>query len=94
MSEMSEMFSFVKNSSERLILTNAYNAVNLTETWDFVSSDIESFMFSDDDRIYKITSMMKELGYDGHSGLSFGNTMRSMQYIARNGLDKFKSLYY
>lgn len=90
---MSETFDFVKDSSERLMLTNAYNAIDLTETWDFVSSDIESFMFSDDDRIYKISSMMKELGYDAHSGMSFGYTMRSMQYIAKNGLDKFKLLY-
>ena len=61
---MSESFDFIKDSSERLMLTNAYNAINLTETWDFVSSDIESFMFSDDDRIHKISSMMKQLGYD------------------------------
>ena len=90
---MSESFNFVKDSSERLMLTNAYNAINLTETWDFLSSDIESFIFSDDDRIVKISSMMKELGYDGHSGMSFGYTMRSMQYIAKYGLDKFELLY-
>jgi len=91
---MSEMFDFIEDSSERLILTNAYNAITLTETWGFVSSDIESFMFLDDYRINEITSMMKKLGYNGHSGFSFGYTMRSMQYIARHGLDKFKSLYY
>ena len=90
---MSESFNFIKDSSERLMLTNAYNAINLTETWDFVSSDIENFMFSDDDRIVKISSMMKQLGYNGHSGMSFGYTMRSMQYIGKHGLDNFKLLY-
>lgn len=86
-------FEFVEDKTERLMLTNAYNAINLTELWDFVSSDIESFSFSNDSRLYEISSMMKKLGYDGHSGSSFGWTMRSMQYIARNGLDKFKLLY-
>ena len=86
-------FNFVKDENERLMLTNAYNSINLTELWDFVSSYKEDFSFSDDNRIYIISSMMKELGYSGHSGFSFGWTMRSMQYIARHGLDKFKSLY-
>lgn len=90
---MSVDFNFVKDKSEILILTNAYNAISLTETWDFVSSDIESFMLSNDDRIDKISSMMVQLGYTGHSGCSFGLTMRSMQYIGKHGLDKFKLLY-
>jgi hypothetical protein len=33
---------------------------------------------------------MEQLGYYGHSGSSFGLTMRTMQYIARNGEEKFK----
>jgi len=91
--DKTDIFNFVSDNTERTMLTNAYNAISQTESWDFVSSDIESFSFSDDNRLHKISSMMIKLGYDGHSGISFGWTMRSMQYIGRNGLEKFKSLY-
>jgi hypothetical protein len=36
---------------------------------------------------------MVELGYDGHSGCSFGYTMRIMQYIAKYGEEKYKKDY-
>jgi hypothetical protein len=35
---------------------------------------------------------MEELGYDGHSGASFGWTMRTMQYIANHGEKKYKEI--
>jgi hypothetical protein len=35
---------------------------------------------------------MVELGYNGHSGSSFGYTMRAMQYIAQNGEEKYKGM--
>jgi hypothetical protein len=34
---------------------------------------------------------MEELGYGGHSGASFGCTMRNMQYLAEHGEEKFKT---
>jgi hypothetical protein len=32
---------------------------------------------------------MEELGYTGHSGTSFGWTMRSMEFLAKHGKDEF-----
>jgi hypothetical protein len=52
----------------------------------------ESFMFSKDAMIGKISKNMVELGYDGHSGSSYGWTMRWMEYLAKNGKDAFLSL--
>ena len=83
-------FEYIKDSWQREMLVNAWQAINVTETWDFVKQDIESFMWSNDPRIWTITRKMEELGYRGHSGSSFGCTMRTMQYIANHGEKKFK----
>jgi len=39
-----------------------------------------------------INQKMEELGYDGHSGFSFGFTMRTMQYIANEGEERYKAI--
>ena len=36
---------------------------------------------------------MEDLGYDGHSGSSFGITMRNMRFIALNGLEEHKKIW-
>jgi hypothetical protein len=83
-------FDYVKDSWTRDMLINAWQAINITETWDFVKQDIDSFMFSNDPRVNIIYNKIEELGYTGHSGASFGFTMRTMQYIATHGERKFK----
>ena len=83
-------FEYVENICKREMLVNAWQAITLTETWDFVRQDIDSFMFSRDPRIEIISNKMVELGYTGHSGSSFGTTIRTMQFIAKYGEDVFK----
>jgi hypothetical protein len=84
---------YIDDIRSREMLENAWQAINLTETWDFVSQPIQSFMFSNDERIWVITKKMSELGYDNHSGFTFGWTMRNMQYLANNGVDKFREAF-
>lgn len=81
---------YIKDERSRVMLENAWQAINLTENWGFMTETIENFMFSNDKRISIITEKMEELGYYGHSGFSFGWTMRNMQFLAKNGLEKFK----
>ena len=83
-------FKYIKSSHSRDMLQNAYKAITQTETWDFVKKDIDSFMCSSSPEIWIITKKMGELGYDAHSGFSFGWTMRQMQFIAKNGEQEFK----
>ena len=61
--------------------------------WDYMKKDRESFMFSSDKEIEIISKKMVDLGYDGHSGSSFGITMRNMQFIALNGLEEHKKIW-
>lgn len=84
---------YIKEEWTRNMCENAWHAINLTKNWDFVSQPINSFILSDDKRINIISDKMTELGYDGHTRSSFGCTMRNMQYLAQNGLEKFKLLF-
>lgn len=84
---------YIENKHNKLMLTNAWQAITQTNTWIFVGEEIESFMWSSDPRIYEISRKMEELGYSGHSGCSFGCTMRNMQYLAQKGEDEFKKLF-
>ena len=90
---MDDLFEYINDCYERNMIINAYNAITLSEMWDFVKQPIESFTWSCDYRVGLIMDKMVELGYTGHSGSSFGFIMRTMQYIAVNGLDQFKKCY-
>ena len=82
-------FDYIKNEYRREMLQNAWLAITLTESWGFVKQKIESFMLSNHTKINIIYSKMEELGYTGHSGFSFGSTMRDMQFISQNGEQEY-----
>lgn len=84
---------YIKNKHEKLMMTNAWQAITQTKTWDFIAQDISSFMFSNNPKINLISNKMCELGYNEHSGLSFSCVMRNMQYLVKNGEENFKKLY-
>jgi hypothetical protein len=85
-------FNYV-DEPERTMFVNAWQAITLTETWDFIKNFQGSFMMSDDANINRISAKMWELGYDGHSGCSFGFTMQTMKYLSTQGEEKFREDY-
>lgn len=85
-------FEFVTNG-DRIMFVTAHAAISQLEFWDYMKRDTESYMFSSDSEVGKIYAKIEELGYTGHSGGSFGCTMRAMQSIAQNGYDKFREEY-
>ena len=86
------IFNYTDDHS-RVMLENAYTAISLTEMWDYMKKNSDSYMFSSDKEIKIISDKMEELGYHGHSGASFGITMRNMQFIALNGLGEHKKIW-
>jgi hypothetical protein len=88
-------FEYIKPSSAnyKAMLINAFQAVSHTHLWDFMKEYCESFMSSKDANVLIISNKMVELGYNGHSGCSFGCIMRDMQYIANYGEKKFMETY-
>ena len=86
-------FDYIEDINERKMIENAWRAISQTNMWEFVAQKIDSFMFTTDSRVNIISKKMEELGYHGHSGLSFGCTMRNMQYLVQYGEEKYKKMY-
>lgn len=88
-----DKFQYINEPFTRMMVSNAWQAINQTDTWDFIAMDIETFMFPNDNRAKKIIDKMEELGYTGHSGSSFGLTLRHMQFLFKYGEEKFKKVF-
>jgi hypothetical protein len=75
---------------EREMLDDAYKAVTKANKWGFLRRpDVpgpKGFMFSDWPEMKDIDIFME---YGGHSGSSYGMTMRAMEFIAKNGWDAY-----
>jgi len=84
-----ELFNYVSEWA-RPMLQNAYQAIQLTEMWDFMKKDINTYMWGRDPEIKIIYNKISELGYNDHSGSSIAWSMREMQFIAQNGLEAYK----
>ena len=89
---MSNAFYFITDTHEKIMLETAYNAITSLELWDYMKTPINSYMLSSDTELHLIMNEIQKLGYDGHSGGSFGCTMREMQYIAQHGLPQYIEL--
>jgi len=73
------------------MISTALSAITELDLWNYMRNfGEESFMFSNNVNIRRIYEKIENLGYIGHSGCSFGLTMRSMQFIAKHGFDEFK----
>jgi hypothetical protein len=75
---------------------NAYHAVDCLLLWDFLKdyepSKDTGFMFDTNKNMNLIWKKMESLNikiYNMHSGSSMAFTMRAVQYIAKNSLDKY-----
>jgi hypothetical protein len=84
---------YIKDRLNREMFVNAWKAITITNNWDFVAQEMDCFELSKDPRIYDISEKIEELGYKGHSGTSFGLTMRNMQYLVMYGEEEFKKKF-
>jgi hypothetical protein len=86
-------FDFIP-SSQRIMYETAFNAITQLELWGYMKNfKGESFMFSGGPEVDRVYKKIEDLGYGGHSGCSFGFTMRTMEFIAKYGIDKFEQDY-
>ena len=71
---------------ERELLTDAHQAITACDLWDWMKTytpdKYKGFVFSTHPNIDRINAAMK---YTGHSGTSYGWTMRTMEKIAKLG---------
>ena len=94
-------FDFIdkeKFECDYIYYTNAHQKITELNLWDwlrnFVPNEKDGFTFSKDETLRIITNNIigSNVG-SGHSGASFGITMRKMHFIAQNGLDQFKKMW-
>jgi len=72
------------------ILSSAYNVIQQNEGWNLLRNfKEESFMSSKNSMINNLMTKINNAYGGGHSGSSMGNTMRNMEYIAKNGFDEY-----
>ena len=82
-------FLYIKDVYSREMLQNGWNAIDQLELWSYMKKPTESYSMSNDKEIDIITKKMSKLGYNEHSGFSFGWTMRQLQFIAQKGEQKY-----
>lgn len=71
------------DDNDRIMVQDAYNTVVKLELLDEIKNlnPERGFMFTNHPVIDKIS---RNLQYSGHSGFSFGWTMRQVEYLAKN----------
>jgi hypothetical protein len=81
-------FTFLRDENERAMLEDAYKAISTTDSWEILAKDPGEggFMFAPTEYLDRVNKALK---YDGHSGASYGWTMRQMQYIAIHGWEVY-----
>ena len=88
-------FSFITRANEREMLEDGFQAVEKVEAWEDLKTDPGEggFMYSPAAASInrRITGAMAL--QDSHSGLSYGWTLRNMQYIAQNGWDAYVAIH-
>jgi hypothetical protein len=91
---MSEDFSFISDEHTRSLVVNGYKAANQLELWQWLKTfdpSDEGFSWSKHPNISIIGQKMESLpDAPGHSGASFALTIRHLEYIAKNGMHKYK----
>lgn len=94
-------FSFMPRETERQMLKDAYDGISRVDGgWAYLArSDVpeknKGFMFTRDPIIDEISQEIDKDGKIGHSGSSYGWTMRQMECIAKFGWNGYieKLLY-
>lgn len=86
------LFNYLGDNDIRFMFETAYQAITITELWDYMKKDVDNYMFNSDGEVRRIYDKIEELGYNGHSGASFGYIMRNMQFIATNGIENHKQM--
>ncbi len=81
-------FEYVTDAATKMVLINGHQAITATNSWEYMKTHVgndNKFNFDFDNKTMEIAHKMEELGYDGHSGASFGFVMSTLHFIAVNG---------
>ena len=90
-------FSFIADGMTRQLASTSYNSVTALNMWDFFQEfqpeEGKGFMFSNHPKLTQLENYIEKTYNVGHSGASWGCSMRIIQFIANNGVSKYKQLF-
>lgn len=85
-------FDSIYTPFETAMLKDAYNAITKADLWEWMrrksTPGPDGFMFSS---AIELAIINAEMSFDGHSGSSYGWTMRQMESIAKRGWEEHKN---
>tara|TARA_R110002072_G_scaffold280876_1_gene443313 strand:+ start:6280 stop:6573 length:294 start_codon:yes stop_codon:yes gene_type:complete len=86
-------FNFVKDVYTKKVFEETFQIIsNIDGGWEFLKTfephKNKGFMFSDHPILSNISRAVEKCNH-GHSGASWGMTMRTMECIAKNGWDDY-----
>ena len=89
-----DMFTDIGYTPEdAIMIADAYQATTKADLWDYMKKPStpgkDGFMFSTDAELVILGRYIK---YSGHSGASYGWTMRVIESIAKNGMEGHKKI--
>ena len=91
---ISPNFEFISSENTRYMLESAYDTITKLEKWnylrEYVISENTGYMFAAEDSINELMDQINCDYKSGHSGCSMALTMRTMDFIAKNGFDSFR----
>lgn len=93
--ELTDKFDFVNNKMERIVLKDAYEAVEDMNLWNYLKENaFESFTYYNGPNKQLHQELLEKVDKSNlHSGASYGITMRNMECIAKQGFDVWKQEY-
>lgn len=83
----------VYNTDFRKDLLNMAFTITTLSLWDWVKEnprEEQGFMFWEHENINEINKILPD---NGHSGATFAYALRCMQFISKNGFDKFEKQF-
>jgi hypothetical protein len=90
-------FSFIPSGMTRQLASTSYNSVTALNMWDFFQEfkpeEGKGFMFSSHPKLTQLGNYIENTYHVGHSGASWGCSMRIVQFIANNGITKYRQKY-
>ena len=88
---------FITDNHSKNLIANACETINRLNLWDYM----KSFEPGKGGYTYSLDPVIKVIGKEmenssnppGHSGFSFGWTMRAIEHIAKHGIESYKKEY-
>ena len=90
-------FSFISDGMTRELARTSYNSVTALNMWDFFQEfqpeEGKGFMFSSHPKLTQLENYIEKTYHTGHSGASWGYSMIIIQFIANNGITKYREKF-